>query len=83
MGEYADAIIDRMMWSYDCHNPRRRQRTFQSGSGNFIWRTGTGEEIPMLSMTDDHLANAIRMCERTGNSGKERQLRQVLADRNK
>ena len=78
MGEIADQIVDQMMFGGGCHTLRKRG--FQSGSGNFMWRTSSGL-VAMKSMTDEHLRNAIRLCEKNGNTGKLRQLQQILDGR--
>lgn len=79
MGDIADQIIDQMMWG--SRPARGRKRTFQSGSGDFMWRTQTGEVVPMHDMTTSHLKNALRVCEVKSNSGKAAQLRAVIESR--
>lgn len=82
MGEMADWIVDQAMWLHGepWNNRRSTKKTFQSGSGNFKWRTKEGI-IDMRDMTDDHLINAIKICKQRNNSGKMLQLKQVLNER--
>lgn len=81
MGEIADEIIedaiDRM---FDPTPTRRKRKQFQAGAGNYKWRTANGV-IDMRTMTNEHLRNAHRVCERTGNNGKAKQIREVLRSR--
>jgi hypothetical protein len=83
MGEEADYLIDRMIFgaSYDFRRSRKR-RTFQSGTGDFMWRSSEGL-INMYDMTPEHRENAMEVCRRRGNSGKLKQLEQVQAEMRK
>jgi hypothetical protein len=80
MGEIADAMIDRMIFgvAHD-HRRSRRRPTYQSGTGDFMWRSGEGL-INMYDMTPEHRENAMEVCRRKGNSGKLKQLQQVHAE---
>lgn len=80
MGEYADDMIERMIWG---PLPKRVRRSFQAGSGDFMWRTAEGELINMYNMTREHRLNAIEVCLRKGNSGKLKQLQQVQREMEK
>jgi len=75
MGEEADDMIDRMIWGSP-FKPSRKRRTYQSGVGDFMWRSAEGP-INMYDMTPEHRENAMEVCRRKGNSGKLRQLQQV------
>lgn len=83
MGEFADAMIDRMIFgvAHDFRRSRKR-RTYQSGSGDFMWRSGDGL-INMYDMTPEHRENAMEVCRRKGNSGKLKQLEQVQREMEK
>lgn len=84
MGEIADAMIDRMIFGENHYFERSRRRpTFQSGTGDFMWRTAAGELLNMYDMTPDHRENAMEVCRRKGNSGKLKQLEQVQAEMRK
>jgi hypothetical protein len=63
--------------------PSRRKRTFQSGSGDFMWRTAGGEVINMYDMTPEHRENAMNICRGRGNTGKLKQLEQVQREMEK
>ncbi|MBD9544305.1 hypothetical protein IB276_33200 [Ensifer sp. ENS04] len=63
--------------------PSRRKRTFQSGSGDFMWRTASGESINMYDMTPEHRENAMNICRGRGNTGKLKQLEQVQREMEK
>lgn len=78
MSEYTESIIEKMMFGT---SPKRRRVTFQKGSGENKWRTGTGEVINMKDMTLDHLWNTLEYCEKTGNTGKAHDLRKELKRR--
>jgi hypothetical protein len=81
MGEHADDIIDSMMDSWDNFSDYRRIPNFQKGVGNYMWRQGNLEIIDMHNMSNDHLANAIKICEKRRNTAKKKQLEEVLRDR--
>ena len=74
---YIDNLLDRA-WNY--RSPRKRKKTYQSGSGNYKWKTSSGV-IEMKKMTTEHLKNAIDICHKTGNIGKRIQLEEILASR--
>ena len=76
MGEIADQIIDRLIDSWG-FKPRRRS-TWQSGSGNYMWRDGNGNLIDMWDMSEEYLMNCIEMTHKKGNPGKRKQLLHVL-----
>jgi len=78
MGEHADDIINRMIDGSFGWGNRRPRKTFQSGSGNYKWKTANGHVIDMKDMSTRHLRNCIRMCESNGNTGKGDQLKEVL-----
>lgn len=80
MGEMADYYMEQMwdeMWYEPPDRPRRR-KPFQRGTGDFRWRTKDEGVVSMWDMSQAHLANAIRICELTGNTGKQAQLQVVL-----
>jgi hypothetical protein len=79
MGEIADEIIDRMIFGGGWSSKPRR-KTFQSGTGRFMWNSAKGVR-PMREMTDEHLRNALRVCEQNGNSGKAKDIRIILQER--
>jgi hypothetical protein len=81
MGEIADQIVDRMIFGGFERPGKKRRRTYQSGVGDFMWRTKTGEELSMWDMDTQHLRNAAKMCASNGNTGKAKQLRKVLYER--
>jgi hypothetical protein len=60
---------------------RKHRRGFQARSGNYNWRLSSGKVVPMASMTDEHLASALKTCEDRDNVHKARQLREVLEAR--
>ncbi|TAU51268.1 hypothetical protein ELI44_32910 (plasmid) [Rhizobium ruizarguesonis] len=76
MGEMADEIIDRMIFGGHYNGRSRRRPTYQSGSGDFMWRSANGL-INMYDMTPEHRENAMEVCRRKNNSGKLKQLQQV------
>lgn len=80
MGEITDQIIDRFIFGPPSRT-KSKPRTWQAGSGQRCWRTATGEVVAMETMTDAHLRNALRMCERNGNPGKAKDIRAVLYER--
>lgn len=80
MGEEADYYIDQMMDAWDGHADYPR-KSFQQDTGNYMWRQKDGSVIDMHNMSNDHIANAIKICERFNNSGKKAQLEQILRDR--
>jgi hypothetical protein len=82
MGDAADDMFD-MMLRQALWTPSRRRRTFQSGTGDFMWRNGAGELINMYDMTPEHRENAMEVCRRKGNSGKLKQLEQVQREMRK
>ena len=75
MGEIADQIIDQMIDRYMMIGRRRGDRASpQRGVGKGMWMSSSGP-VPMTEMSDEHIANALAMCERHGNTGKARELR--------
>jgi hypothetical protein len=80
MGDAADSALAHF-WGYSYGGKPQRKPTFQSGSGSGFWRTASGERIAMTEMTDAHLANALRKCEETGNTGKAKDLRREIERR--
>lgn len=64
------------------HQRSRKRRTFQSGSGDFMWRSAEGV-VNMYDMTPEHRDNAMEICRRRGNSGKLKQLEQVQREMEK
>lgn len=78
MGEMADWMIDRMIFG---RSEVHRKATFQTGSGNYMWRTADGTAIHMREMTTEHLVNAIEVAKRKNNHGKLIQLKEVLNER--
>jgi DNA-binding IclR family transcriptional regulator len=83
MGEMADEMIDRMIFGRNHYYERSRKRpTYQSGSGDFMWRSAEGL-INMYDMTPEHRENAMEVCRRKGNSGKLKQLEQVQREMRK
>lgn len=79
MGEGRDFDIGR--YFYEFHNEPIKRSGYQRGSGDYMWRTKTGI-ISMRDMSDEHLRNAIAICESTGNNGKGDQLQEILDGRN-
>ena len=80
MGDMADDAFNQWLGDQGFegwHKPR----SFQAGSGNYMWRQKDGTLIDMHDMSNDHIANAIKKCEQYNNSGKKAQLEQVLRDR--
>lgn len=57
--------------------PNPRRPTAQSRTGNFMWQSREGV-ISMYDMTPEHLRHAIAVCEQYNNTGKLRQLEEVL-----
>jgi hypothetical protein len=87
MGEQADYEIEKILGFGltlgGVEHPRSkriRRRSFQSGTGNYRWRTKSGI-VSMRLMTTEHLQNAVRLAEEHGSSGKLPQLKEVLAER--
>lgn len=84
MGEIADDIIDSYIDGFvDCWGsrpPRRASGNYQSGTGNYRWRDTDGTLWDMRLMSYDHLRNALAVAERKNNTGKAKQLREVMAD---
>ena len=83
MGEYADDIIDQIIdynidGVFTYKSPRKK--SFQSGSGDFNWRTRNGV-LSMYEMSESHLRNAIKLCDDMGNHGKQAQLQYVLKEK--
>lgn len=78
MGEMSEYLINRMM---DQRSSTSKPKTFQSGSGNYMWRDRSGVAISMRKMTDEHIMNAIQICKKHGNSGKMLQLKEVINER--
>ena len=76
MGEIADQIIDQII-DQMVFGPRRsskRRRTNpQRGVGKGRWMSSQGA-LEISDMEDEHIVNAILMCRRHGNTGKEREL---------
>lgn len=77
MGDAADNAL--AYFTRPRFQPRRR-KTYQSGSGDFHWRTSTGV-VSMHGMTDQHLQRALNIATQQGNSGKAQQLQEVLNGR--
>jgi hypothetical protein len=77
MGDAADDAL-----AYYMNRPfqSRRRKTFQSGSGDFHWRTSDGV-VSMHSMTDTHLRRALNIAIQQDNTGKAQQLQEVLNGR--
>lgn len=90
MGEMADYYMEQTWgaedWGFGAYDlgysgtvtGRRRGKNFQSGVGNYCWRTKDRGVVRMDDMTSRHLENAIGVCELTGNTGKRAQLMEVL-----
>lgn len=76
MGDAADAALE-YFEDHWCNFRPKRRRTFQSGSGDYMWRTEDGV-IPMASMSTAHLMSAMKVCQEKGNSGKYKQLSETL-----
>lgn len=82
MGDAADDLFDRM---FDDMFPshRRTRKSFQARSGDFMWRTASGDAINMYDMTPEHRENAMNICRQRGNTGKLKQLEQVHREMSK
>ncbi len=80
MGDHADDAYSEWLSNSFSHE-LRKTKTFQAGTGNYMWRQKDGSVIDMHDMSNDHIANAISKCEQYNNSGKKAQLEQVLRDR--
>jgi len=70
VGDTADDLFDAL--SPQTFYRSRRQATYQSGTGDFMWRSSEG----LNDITPEHRANAMEVCRRKGNSGKLNQLQQ-------
>lgn len=87
MGDAADdafdAYIDSLSDDYDVDDdpPGRKNRSYQSGTGNFMWRIAGGQTISMWDMDEQHLRNSINICDRHANTGKKSQLQHVLKEK--
>lgn len=81
MGEYADDFVDRWIDSSWGRRSARRPANWQSGTGHFSWKDDQGNVLDMRAMTDEHLRNAIAVCNERGNPGKAADLRVVLQQR--
>jgi hypothetical protein len=81
MGEEADYYIDKYIDNLENDWEPRKVKSYQSGSGNFAWRTSDNLVMDMHTMSDEHIINAITLCSRFGNTGKKDQLQQVLRER--
>jgi hypothetical protein len=79
MGEIADQIIDEIL---DRHMFSSRRTNPQRGVGKGRWMSSAGP-VEMGEMSDEHIANALAMCERHGNTGKARELRAEQMRRDK
>jgi len=79
MGDHADDLINSMIDHWGYYDPPRR-RSIQKGVGLFMWASANGV-IPMESMTTMHILNAMKVCERNGNTGKLKQLGEILEKR--
>jgi hypothetical protein len=78
MSEFTENYVNNLMdYSY---SPRVKKTTFQSGSGNYKWRSKSGV-VHMRSMSIEHLQNAIAVAQRTNNTGKLQQLVQILCEK--
>lgn len=77
MGDFADDEFDRMMelaWEAEDglssqieilkNEQRRRKEEPNKEPEDEVWITKAGEVIPVGKMTDSHLENTIRFCER-------------------
>jgi hypothetical protein len=60
-----------------------KPKNFQSGVGYARWRQASGQVVNMADMEVRHLENCLRLCERYGNTGKAREIREHLGFRNK
>lgn len=82
MGDAADDAYNAWLTSDEnVFSDLPKRRGFQSGTGNYMWRQADGTVIDMHTMTNEHISNAIRICEKYNNSGKKTQLEQILRDR--
>lgn len=79
MGHYADSAVAHFMNGLG-RGKRSRRRGFQSKSGDYKWRLSSGRVVRMDQMTDEHLANAMRLAE-TKHPDKARQMRETLETR--
>jgi hypothetical protein len=78
MSEFTENYVNNLMnYSY---SPSKRKTTFQSGSGNYKWRSKSGV-VDMRSMSIEHLHNAIKVATSKQNTGKLDQLREVLHEK--
>ena len=80
MGEIADDLINQFIDQLSAA-PRRRRGSLQKGTGEGRWKTASGEILEMSGMTTEHLMNCIKFCNRTGNTGKLRELNAELQSR--
>lgn len=81
MGQGADDAFDAWLRNEAGFHHQHKPNNYQKGSGNYMWRQGNGILIDMHEMTNDHLNNAINICKKYGNTGKQAQLEQILRDR--
>jgi hypothetical protein len=82
MGEIADQIIDQLLDRHMFIGRRPRRNNPQRGVGKGRWMSSAGP-VEMGEMSDEHIANALAMCERHGNTGKARELRAEQKRRDK
>lgn len=83
MGDAADSALEYAMnhgigfgWG-----GKLRRRSYQSGSGAGQWRTAQGVVLKMSEMTEDHIRNALALCESRGNTAKAADFRKELKHR--
>ena len=79
MGHYADSALSYFWKSYG-RSTKSTKRGFQRGSGKSCWRTSTGV-ISMTTISTDHLHNARKICIKTNNSGKLKEINEEILRR--
>ncbi len=80
MGEAADDAFDSALREYDgsdetdpfLYHPKGSN--YQKGTKAYEWRISDGSIVAMDSMADIHLLNAIKLCNKFGNTEKKRHL---------